>query len=113
MRLGDTPVPIPNTMVKTQAADGTILETVWESRWLPDLQKITIKCFIYISRYKMHENACFIRYFLIYVKKMCNRSIPATMRLRRTKFILSAFVRVRNSVSNPPCSIILAAVSRC
>ena len=37
MRLGDTPVLIPNTMVKTQAADGTILETVWESRWLPDL----------------------------------------------------------------------------
>ena len=36
MRLGDTPVPIPNTMVKTQAADGTALETVWESRWLPD-----------------------------------------------------------------------------
>ena len=35
MRLGDTPVPIPNTMVKTQAADGTALETVWESRWLP------------------------------------------------------------------------------
>ena len=34
--MGDTPVPIPNTMVKTQAADGTILETVWESRWLPD-----------------------------------------------------------------------------
>ena len=39
MRLGDTPVLIPNTMVKTQAADGTILETVWESRWLPDLFK--------------------------------------------------------------------------
>ena len=37
MRSGDTPVPIPNTMVKTQAAEGTILETVWESRWLPDL----------------------------------------------------------------------------
>ena len=36
MRLGDTPVPIPNTMVKTQAADGTALETVWESRWLPE-----------------------------------------------------------------------------
>ena len=36
MRLGETPVPIPNTMVKTQAADGTILETIWESRWLPD-----------------------------------------------------------------------------
>ena len=39
MRLGDTPVPIPNTMVKTQTADGTILETIWESRWLPDLIK--------------------------------------------------------------------------
>ena len=35
MRLGDTPVPIPNTMVKTQAADGTLLETVRESRWMP------------------------------------------------------------------------------
>ena len=34
--MGDTPVPIPNTMVKTQAADGTALETVWESRWLPE-----------------------------------------------------------------------------
>ena len=34
--MGDTPVPIPNTTVKTQSADGTALETVWESRWLPD-----------------------------------------------------------------------------
>ena len=36
MRSGDTPVPIPNTMVKTRAADGTMLETVWESRRVPD-----------------------------------------------------------------------------
>ena len=36
IRLGETPVPIPNTMVKTQAADGTILETIWENRWLPE-----------------------------------------------------------------------------
>ena len=36
MRLGETPVPIPNTMVKTQEADGTMLETAWENRWLPD-----------------------------------------------------------------------------
>ena len=35
MRPGVTPVPIPNTMVKTRAADGTMLETAWESRWLP------------------------------------------------------------------------------
>ena len=39
MRIGDTPVLIPNTMVKTYAADGTMLETIWESRWLPDLNK--------------------------------------------------------------------------
>ena len=35
MRAGETPVPIPNTMVKTCAAEGTMLETAWESRWLP------------------------------------------------------------------------------
>ena len=35
MRPGDTPVPIPNTMVKPRSADGTILETVWESRRMP------------------------------------------------------------------------------
>ena len=36
MRPGETPVPIPNTTVKTRTADGTMLETAWESRWLPD-----------------------------------------------------------------------------
>ena len=36
MRLRDTPVLIPNTKVKTYAADDTMLETAWESRWLPD-----------------------------------------------------------------------------
>ena len=35
MRPGATPVPIPNTMVKTGTADDTALATVWESRWLP------------------------------------------------------------------------------
>ena len=39
MRFGDTPVPIPNTMVKTKAADGTALETMGESRWPPDYEK--------------------------------------------------------------------------
>ena len=36
MRLGETPVPIPNTMVKPYTADGTALATVWESRWTPN-----------------------------------------------------------------------------
>ena len=39
MRLGETPVPIPNTMVKTDAADNTWLETAREDRWLPDFLK--------------------------------------------------------------------------
>ena len=36
MRPWETPVPIPNTTVKTWAAESTILATVWEDRWLPD-----------------------------------------------------------------------------
>ena len=47
MRLGETPVPIPNTMVKTQEADGTMLETAWESRWLPEYKKINRKYWFY------------------------------------------------------------------
>ena len=39
MRSGETPVPIPNTTVKTRAAESTMLETAWEDRWLPDLKK--------------------------------------------------------------------------
>ena len=41
--MGVTPVPIPNTMVKPHTADGTMLETAWESRWLPDYQKRKLK----------------------------------------------------------------------
>ena len=40
MRLGETPVPIPNTMVKPKAADGTMLETIWESRWSPEFMGV-------------------------------------------------------------------------
>ena len=43
MRPGDTPVPIPNTTVKTRAANGTALETVWESRWPPEQKKDKIR----------------------------------------------------------------------
>jgi hypothetical protein len=34
---GATPVPIPNTEVKSSRADGTAGVTLWESRMLPDL----------------------------------------------------------------------------
>ena len=36
MRLWDTPLPIPNRLVKTQTADDTWWEAAWESKWLPD-----------------------------------------------------------------------------
>ena len=39
IRMRGTPVPIPNTTVKTHAADGTSLETVRESRWPPESKK--------------------------------------------------------------------------
>ena len=42
MRLWETPVPMPNTTVKTQAADDTWLETARESKWLPELNKSII-----------------------------------------------------------------------
>ena len=35
MRFGETPVPIPNTTVKTKAAENTMLETAWDDRWVP------------------------------------------------------------------------------
>ena len=43
MRPGATPVPIPNTMVKARAADGTTLVTVWESRWPPDFKERAVE----------------------------------------------------------------------
>ena len=42
MRLGETPVPIPNTTVKTQTADGTALETMLESRWPPEQKNYSV-----------------------------------------------------------------------
>ena len=32
----ETPVPIPNTTVKPEAAEGTVLETARENRRMPD-----------------------------------------------------------------------------
>ena len=47
MRLGETPVPIPNTTVKTQAADDTWRVTARESKWMPDSYKNKI-CVLHI-----------------------------------------------------------------
>ena len=41
----DTPVPIPNTTVKTHTADGTALETARESRRPPELKRTLSKAF--------------------------------------------------------------------
>ena len=37
MRLRETPVNIPNTMVKPRAAENTTLATAWEHKWMPDI----------------------------------------------------------------------------
>ena len=37
MREGETPVPIPNTTVKTFTAESTMRATAWEGRWMPDI----------------------------------------------------------------------------
>ena len=50
MRLWETPVPIPNTTVKTQAADGTMLETAWESRRVPEYLLKSLTRVFYIER---------------------------------------------------------------
>ena len=44
IRIGETPVPIPNTMVKTYPAENTAWATVWEGRWLPNYQKSNEHC---------------------------------------------------------------------
>ena len=56
MRSGETPVPIPNTMVKTQEADGTMLETAWESRWLPDYKKRIQETFHKFRQNRIYRN---------------------------------------------------------
>ena len=51
IRNGETPVPIPNTTVKTDTAESTLLETAREDRWLPHQKgKYTKRCFTYISK---------------------------------------------------------------
>ncbi len=69
MRVGVTPVPIPNTLVKTDAADNTWLETTREDRWLPDLwglaqlgerlpckQEVTSSNLVFSTRMRDHPN---------------------------------------------------------
>ena len=59
MRSWGTPVPIPNTMVKTWTADGTLLETARESRWMPPLKiSLCVK-----SLHRLRYNICYINQF--------------------------------------------------
>ena len=51
MRAEVTPVPIPNTTVKIRAADGTMLETAWESRRLPGIYYICARTHKGVSRF--------------------------------------------------------------
>ena len=71
MRPWVTPVPIPNTMVKTWTAEGTILETVWESRWPPIKKRITL------------EQRCVIRTAVLIIDD-CSSSQRSVWRKNRT-----------------------------
>ena len=53
MRSGETPVHIPNTMVKTCTAESTALETVWEVRWLPDQISSIISVIAYLDNFTL------------------------------------------------------------
>ena len=44
IRLRETPVPIPNTTVKPQAAEGTVPETARENRRMPDIVGNNERC---------------------------------------------------------------------
>ena len=56
MRIGETPVPIPNTKVKPYPAEDTAGATLWESRWLPNFfKKITVKAVFILNNDKMQE----------------------------------------------------------
>ena len=57
MRHGEIPVPIPNTTVKPTTADGTMLETAWENRWLPTFifLAVTFVSAMYVSPSGCHN----------------------------------------------------------
>ena len=77
----ETPVPIPNTMVKTQAADGTALETVWESRWPPDQKKLNSD--LISENFRDHMTVTAVRMYLenIIQKEIINSHLLLTRHL--------------------------------
>ena len=75
MRAGETPVPIPNTMVKTCTADDTMLETAWESRWMPE------------SLFKK-EQVCKCRYVK---SSICHPAAAPLMHRKRESLIKASF----------------------
>ena len=61
-RRGETPVPMPNTVVKPSTADGTARVTVWESRSLPGfIPKPEIDV---VSGFALYECSDLFRVFL-------------------------------------------------
>ncbi len=63
---GETPLPIPNRVVKPSRADGTALVTAWESRSLPGLffkillDRAIFLVTIHLGAEKMRSSAFFI-----------------------------------------------------
>ena len=84
IRPGETPVPIPNTTVKARAADGTALETAWESRRAPEQKKKELGILPVIIAYRglyvlMTDKTSVRRLYLencIHVKYLINIKYP-------------------------------------
>ena len=110
MCIRETPVPIPNTTVKTYAADGTMLETAWESRWLPDYKKENggvaqlgehLPCKQGVKSSNLSVSIVkFLRNFTLEIfERKTNRLEIATLGNQRSK--VTRFIKVNQITSEP------------
>ena len=98
MRLGVTPVPIPNTMVKTQAADGTMLGTAWKSRRLPENLKKKRRAAGQVNGRPGYSISCFkaqIGNRLLFKEKDASRPEEMRQAARKSLFIIEHVPRKR------------------
>ena len=99
IRNGETPVPIPNTTVKTDTAESTLLETAREDRWLPHQKGNNIeRCFTYI--HKHIENRISKDLILKYLdlgKESRHREYLIVKNQRRTTGLMSNAIGMRHA----------------
>ena len=100
MRAGDTPVPIPNTTVKTGTADGTCLETDRESRWLRDPKKWAYS----LAEKHMREHETVVRIHLSPLWSKDHIYKPCTLKTEYRIISYSIDIRVKRCKSDCACT---------